>query len=116
MAVPLFDLLPLIIRYRDSLASGGTDVEGNFQKIMYAFEQETQVTSDEIAQLASLMDVDTADPDFLLYLSATIGTMVDSSLGVTFQRWFIKNLVSFYKIKGTHPSWDKQFQWIAGFW
>ena len=113
--VDLWHLVSHIARYRDSLALGGADAEGHLQKVMFAFERETCLSQDEIADLAKLVDADECDPEFLLYLSATLGTMVDGSWGEDFQRWFVKNLVSFYKIKGTHLSWDKQFVWLTGY-
>jgi hypothetical protein len=110
----LWDLIPRIVRYKDSLASGGPDAVGNFQKVVECLEQEVGVTETEIREFGRIMDVDITDPEFLLFISATLGTMVDSGLGLPFQRWFVKNLVGFYKVKGTHLGWDKQFRWVEG--
>jgi hypothetical protein len=95
----------------DALASGGVDAEGNLKKITYALESEVGVTEDEIAGLADLLDTDKCNPEFLIFISATLGTLIgaEPSLGETRARWMVRNLVSFYKIKGTQLSWRKRF-------
>lgn len=113
----LWPLVPFITRYRDSLASGSPDAEGNFQKVVQVFAEEFGTTEREIRALADIINVDATSPDYLMYLSATLGTMVGpTTQGEDFQRWFIRNLVYFYKIKGTHPSWDRQFKWLTDTW
>ena len=116
MSIDLWGLIPLITRYRDTIGSGLADGDGNFQRIVQCLTDEVGVTEEEIADLANLIDADLADPEALLFLSATLGRSVGSDLGEPFQRWFIKNLIAWHKIKGTHPSWEKEFGWATGVW
>jgi len=113
-SIPLFDLFPLIIRYKDSLALGSPDAEGTLRKITYALEQEAGLTAGEIQELTQLLNVDSCPSGFLLHLSHLLGTRVGptSLLGDDYPRWLIRNLTSFYKIKGTHFSWSKRFGYL----
>ena len=112
MGVQLYKLLPSIIRLQDSLASAGD--EGNLEKITYALEQETDVTTAEIAGLSTLLDSDTCPEDYLLYQSLAFGSRLNSSWDERTKRWFVKNLVWHYKTKGTHPSWHREWNWSLG--
>jgi len=116
MSVKLYRLLPEIIRLKDELAVSDTygDVEGNLEKIVWALEQETDTSSAEIAGIPDLVSADRVDQDFLLLLSLTLGTVIGEDRGEAFQRWLTQNLISFYKISGTHLSWDKEFTWSTG--
>jgi hypothetical protein len=114
-SVPLYDLLPLIVRMKATFdAQGGQSV---FQGIVSVLENLTGLMSSDIEGLANLIDADLTDPSYLSYLTASLGTLIGSSdRGVSFDRWLAKNLVSFHKIKGTHPSWGQQVQWLLSLW
>lgn len=112
----LYSLLPAIVRLRDSATIGSTS-EGVIQRLIYTLEQDSDVVADEITGLLDLINSDECDPKYLLYISMMLGFAIsDLSTSETpslkFARWFVKNLVSFYKIKGTHLSWQKQWTYV----
>jgi len=110
------NLIPHIIRLKGDVDENRpADARSILHKILQIFESEASITSDEIDALADILDVNSTDPEYLLYISATLGLMRDSGRGETFQRWFVQNLVDFHKIRGTHPSWEKQFVWLQSF-
>ena len=108
--VKLYNLLPAIIRARDQFVRE-SNAEGVVERIAWVMEQETDTQMDLIAGLSVLLDVDQCEPKYLLYLSALLGFPLGSDRGNSFRRWLTKNLVNLWKIKGTHPSWNKQFLW-----
>jgi len=110
----LYRLLPAVLRLKDSATKGSVS-EGIIERLVYALEQESDVTNDEVAGLLDLINADECDGQYLLYISLTLGFAVsdtDTSPTLDFSRWFVKNLISFYKIKGTHPSWIKQWSYV----
>jgi len=50
--------------------------EGNLEKVVYALEQELDVTVAEIDALSEMIDIDLCNPQFLAYLSMTLGTRI----------------------------------------
>jgi hypothetical protein len=69
-----------------------------------------------IEGLYDLIDpVRVTDP-FVSYLSQSIGTMIAGSDPVTLKtrRWLVRNLVAYYKIKGTHHSWQQHWRRTIG--
>lgn len=110
--VRLYSLLPWIIRFRDreSLPNsvGG---EGVLEKIVDAFQEEAEITKTEIDSLAILLDPDQCPPEYLLYISMMFGLPLGDDLPIEFRRWLSKTIVDLWKIKATHPSWEKTFFW-----
>ncbi len=115
MAIDFYKLLPAMTRWFDHSASADTAGETNASKVLYSWEQEWLATQEDVEGLAEIIDPDVCEPEYLYYLSSLIGSAVGpGSSDIEFKRWFVKNLCYFYKKKGTHLLFDKQFQWILG--
>ena len=110
MGIRLYELLPAIIRYQNELIQ--VDEESLLEKIVSILELETDYFLDKTKGIKNLIDPDNCDEELLYYLSVYLGTPIGSEFSEDFRRWFIKNLVFLYKIKGTHYSWDKNFEWL----
>ncbi len=102
----LYRLLPYIIRWKDSTTSPGT--QGILELVVECLEDETETTYDEIVNLLTLIQPSEIEANYLLLISIMLGFAVsatDTDVNLKFKRWFVNNLVQFYKIAGTHHSW-----------
>lgn len=106
----LYELLPQFIRLQDT-ATAGSSSEGILQRVIACFEDESQVTADQIADLVLQLRPAECDAALLYYISVGLGfALADAhSQRIDFSRWFVANLSAFYKVKGTPPSWLKQW-------
>jgi len=79
------------------------------KRLLGAFELELDALLSDIEGLPHLLN--DFDPLPTLYLSLALGALVDSSLSHAAQVWFVKNIVSHHKIKGTLLSWEKAWKY-----
>jgi len=107
-----YNLLPWIVRLNDQIAAG-SDTNTTLQGIFSILDLQADWADEEVLGIYNLMNAEVCDAEFLLYLSATLGTAVTTDISPIFRRWFVRNLVKFHKIKGTHMSWDKQWLWLT---
>jgi len=116
MGMKLYRLLPFIIRYQDKLSTGSPMAQ-ILEKVVQCIEEESDTTYTEIVGLFNQIQPDEADKNYLLFLSLMLGFAISDAGDYEdekFKRWFVKNLVLFYKIIGTHLSWKKLWIFSRG--
>lgn len=116
MPTNLYRYLPTFVRMRDRLASGLTDEdteEAVLEKIVACLAEIFDETDEFIQDLVKLTDADQCDPTYFMHLSYVLGTLFPTGGNEAMVRHLIKNVVSFYKTKGTHHSWGKAWAWLG---
>ncbi len=80
-----------------------------FERIFFMLERDATIQQMLIRGLPVLQDADHGDPLFLVYLAYLVGgsDRFPADLSTFRQREFVKQLVDFWKIKGTFQSWRK---------
>jgi phage tail P2-like protein len=104
----LYRLLPGIIREKDRLGSGVTDEaseETVLQKILYAIEQEGDVTQELISGLRGLLDPDSCPVGYLPLLEYLLGSRWPASWPENRRRLAIASVVELYHHSGQRLSW-----------
>lgn len=96
----LYELLPLVIRFRDE--EGG----GLLSALFEVLEAEYEVTEGEIRDFLKLHDPETVRFDLLPLLASFLGGDFPYEFSEKRVRQYVKNLVYMYKRKGTIPSWE----------
>ena len=112
MGIDLYSLLPFVVRLKDS-ATGQS--QGVIQRIMLAIQTEVDATQEQIANLVTLIDPSECDPQYLFYISSSLGFAVSDTLpsaNIKFSRWYVENLIPFFKIHGTVHSWTTQWVYV----
>ena len=84
------------------------------ERIMVALDEEGLQTELLIDDFADLTDADQATEPIRILMSVFLGSLLDTAKTEAFQRFFVRNLVSLHKIKGTSFSWKKQQQFTLG--
>lgn len=106
MAYDFYSLLPLIMRVRSEFATADMGEESVLQKICYMLEQEAEVTSDEIAGLATLDDIDECPIGYLPLIAKLLGIPYSATWSETKRRMFVKAAGLLWHIKGSRTSWE----------
>ena len=114
-SVQLYELVPMIVRTIDALNSDDPN-KGVLERIVECikgpgdgYHEDTPyiATHTDIVNLVVQLDAEHCQRKFLTYISLMLGLMVSyqTDTDEAFRRWFVRNLVYFYKIKGTQPNW-----------
>ena len=102
--IKLYELLPLIIQYRDQSASS----DPVLKKVVSAIEEETDDIEELILGLKSLIDPGVTDELYLNLIARFLGSdpgYSDFTIDLFNRREIVRNSVSLHKIKGTVLSW-----------
>ena len=109
-AFDLYNLLPLIVRTRSLFASSLLDEDDStpsiFKKIVYALEQEANVTADEIEALSSLVDIDNVSIAHLPRLAHLVSAPYQDTWSDTKRRNVVKGIELIWLSKGLRQSWE----------
>jgi len=98
----LFDLLPEIIRLADSAASH--DGVGSVEKWMDSVEGMYDDLKNKVDGLKDLIDPDVCEERFLPLLAELLNAPLSGEWDESVRRFFLKNTVLLWLIKGTAPS------------
>lgn len=110
----LYKFLPLVIRLRDKLASGGINSVGVIQRVVNAVEDEVEVWVEAIQSIYDLNDILECPDQYLRFLAKIIGLDLIGTFTVERQREQIRSFVKVLKAKGTHPGF-KAMARIVGY-
>ncbi len=110
MSIGLYDLLPLILRTRDSEASDGPDGP-ILKRVLESIQAEVDTTTDLIEGLRDLIDIKSTDTLILSLLCKGFGSTIPQNISDDFKkREFTRELVNSYKIKGMVLSWIRMIK------
>ena len=102
-----YQLLPVIVQIQDRLEQPDGS-SGILERFMGGVKAQMEDIAQATEGIRDLYNADLIPLEFLTYLAMHLGTYIgDGPEG--FRRWFVKNLVAFYKIKATHESF--RFIW-----
>ena len=105
----LWDLLPTIIRIRDT-ESVLPGEEGVLQRIVAAFQEEAEVTKLEIDGLADLADVRECPIEYLPLIAKLLGIRYTATWSEEKRRIFVLAAGYLWHSKGTKESWTAILQ------
>ena len=104
----LYGLLPASVRYYDRFASHQVSIdtgETTLQKILYAFDQEFDVSDNLIKGLKDLLSAETCRIDLLPHLTRFLGVGFFSFWPEGRRRLFVSALAKLYHMGGQKQSW-----------
>ena len=101
----LYRLLPFILRLRSDVIVPNAGDESVLEKIVYALEQEADVTFGEVENLADLKDADACPLEYLPLLAKLLGLNYEASWSEEKKRLWVKAADLIWHIKGGRRSW-----------
>jgi hypothetical protein len=112
----LYGLLPAVVRYFDRYSSGITGLdatETTLQKIVYAIEQETDVSNNLVVELQTLFDADNVREQFLNLIGKFLGCNFFGSWPEDKRRLFAKALIKLYHSSGQKECWKAVLNFLG---
>lgn len=105
-----YDLLPLVLRQKDSDASGDLPGGPILQQILAAIQEQIDSTAGLIEGLRGLINLESTSSLILALLTKALGSESPQELPLFHQREYAKELVNSYKIKGLVLSWIRMMK------